>query len=150
MSPAYIERRVKEEDPGYKCGAVPTKPEFSDEEKAGRVAWCKVYVAQLASFWYNWVFVDEFTLYSKPGRATAIHRKGDHLTLTDPNLKNFDWGSYGTLCMCIAVNAYVGLVGMWWIHNTTGYKGPVFMVSVLGRRGSPKNYCTLFSSPSCE
>lgn len=149
MTPAYIERRVKEVDPGYVCGEVPTKPRFNEEEKAGRVAWCRLYVAQLASFWYNWVFVDEFTIYTKAGRVTAIHRRGDHLTLTHANLKNFDFASYGTLAMCIAVNAYVGLVGKWWIHNTTGYQGPVFTVSVLGRRGSPSCDSTLLSSPSC-
>lgn len=127
---------MKQEDPGYKCGRVPTKPHFSDADKAKRVVWCKLYVGYLADFWYNWVLVDEFTLYEKPEQATAIHRRGDDLTLTHSRLNPFEYGSYGTLAMCVAVNAHVGLVGKWWLHNTTGLKGPVYWVSAKGGGGA--------------
>lgn len=60
---------MKQEDPGYECGRVPTKPHFSKEDKAARVAWCKKDVRYLADFWYNWVLVDEFTLYKNQSRT---------------------------------------------------------------------------------
>jgi hypothetical protein len=87
------------------------------------VRWCQEYKWLKPSYWYQVVWVDEFTIYEKPEPQTFIHRKGDHLSATDFKLHPFGYGTYGKLSVCIAVNAYVGLVGFWWIHNTTGYRG---------------------------
>lgn len=67
------------------------------------------------------VFYDEFTVYQEPLPLTAIYRAGNMPTLTDPRRHHFAYGTYNKLSLCYAVNAYVGLVGWWWIHTTWGY-----------------------------
>lgn len=117
-------------DPGFVIGPVPAKPRFNAADKVERVAWCNLHKDHTPDYWYDWVLVDEFTVYEKPNRRTAIHRKGDGYFLEDPRLHPFDYGNYGKLSLCIAVNPFVNLVGYWWIHSTTGYKGKkVYWVS---------------------
>ena len=110
-------------DPGFVCGRVPTKPAFTQEEKAERLKFCIVWVEKPPRFWYQVIFFDEFTVYERPDAMHAIHRHGDGLFMTDARLNPYEYGAYGKLSICIAVNAYVGLVGYWWLHTTTGYDG---------------------------
>lgn len=123
ISPAYLQRRVKEVDPDWVCGPVPTKPRFTQEDKEKRVKWCQEHLDKPYDYWYDWVMFDEFTVYEKPEPQTAIHRKGDGYFRTDPRVQHFSFGNYGKLSLCIAVNPLVGLVGMWWLHSTDGYQG---------------------------
>ncbi len=102
---------MKEVDPGWVCGCVPTRAAFSQADKDAQVRWCQEYKWLKPSYWYQVVWVDEFTVYEKPELQTLIHRKGNHLTATDFKLHPFGCGTYGKLSVCIAVNAYVGLVG---------------------------------------
>lgn len=136
ITPSYLKRRVKEVDPGWRMGYIITKPAFSDDNKAERVAFCKLWLNLAPNFWWQVVWVDEFTVYKKPLPHTAIHRRGELLTATDNRLHHFDFGTYGSLSLCVAVNAYMGLVGYWWIHTSEGYDGrKVYMVSVRGEGG---------------
>ncbi len=135
ISPSYLQRRAKEVDPGFVVGPVPTHPAFSEANMAERVAWCKKWIDLPPIFWWGVVFVDEFTVFEKPLPQSAIHRRGDHLTMTDSRLHHFDWGTYGKLSLCYAVNAHVGLVGYWWIHNSDGYQGRKIYVVSAGKGG---------------
>ena len=81
------------------------------------------YMEKPPSWWWQVVFYDEFTVYLKPLPLTAIYRAGEMPTLTDPRLRNWSYGKTNKLSICYAVNAHVGLLGSWWIHSTTGYKG---------------------------
>lgn len=130
VTPKYLLARVKEVDPGFVCGPVVTKAAFTPVVMQERLVWCHKYVNYSPRWWWQWVFVDEFTVYEKPLPERYIHRRGDQLSATNPDLKHFDFGGYGKLSLCVAVNGYIGLVGYWWIHSTTGLKGPVYTVSI--------------------
>ena len=129
IGPQYLLRRVKEVDPGFVCGPLETKAAFSDKQKGERLKFCNEYIDRPPTYWWQWIFMDEFTAYEKPAPSSAIHRRGDHLFATDSRLKPFHYGSYGKLSLCIAVNAYVGLVGWWWIHCTNGHQGKTYYVN---------------------
>jgi hypothetical protein len=123
ISPAYLLYRVRKVDAGFRWGPVRTKRQFKERELAERLEHCRKYMEKPPSWWYQVVFYDEFTVYEKPLPLTAIYRAGEMPTVTDPRLRNWSYGKTNKLCMCYAVNAHVGLIGHWWIHSTTGYRG---------------------------
>lgn len=123
ISPDYLVQRVKEVDPGFVMGPVPTSHDFSPAEKKLRLDYVKLWKNVPDVFWWQVVWTDEFTVYERPGRKTAIRRKGEQVQATDPRKNPFDYGTYGKLSLCYACNAYVGLVGYWWIHSTKGSGG---------------------------
>lgn len=131
VSPAYIKRRLKKVDPGFACGYVPTKPRFTLQQKEERWLWCRKYKDRPTDFWWQWVYVDEFTVYERQVTNTALHRRGDGYFVTNSNFKGWTSGCKDRLSITLAVNPYVGLVGYWWLHSRhrAGSKEKLFYVS---------------------
>lgn len=123
ITPEYLLRRVRLVDPDFRVGPVTTKPGFTEEQKEARLEFCLKYAGWSAIHWYRVVFYDEFTVFLEPLPATAIYRAGEMPEYTDARLHHFRYGTYNKLSVCYAVNAYAGLVGIWWIHSTTGLDG---------------------------
>ena len=123
ITPEYLLKRVKEVDPGFVVGPIRTSHVFAPTVKQQRLHFVGEWKDVPPVFWWQVVWFDEFTLYERPEPRTAIRRKGESVQATDMRKNPFDYGTYGKLSLCYAINAYVGLVGMWWIHSTSGYQG---------------------------
>lgn len=121
ITPEYLERRVKKVDPDFRVGPVRTLSTFTPAQIEKRLEFVQDYGDKDASFWYQVVFIDEFTVWEEPAPRTAIYRKGAMPTRSDKRKHQYSFGTYGKLSVCYAVNAYVGLVGVWFIHTTSGY-----------------------------
>ena len=87
------------------------KSELTPQQMLERLRWVEEWLDVPASWWRQVVFIDEFSVLEKPVPQTAIRHKGQEALRTDPRKKKMDRG-YGSLALCLAVNAIVGLIGV--------------------------------------
>ena len=125
LSAAYLAKRCKQVAPGWKIAVVPEKKAYSREEKRGRLAYAKEAVQRPMEYWRSTVFYDTHVFFCRPTALPSIHiagrRRRPHKKCTDKRRKVYPWG-YPKMHFAYAVHWKLGVIGPFWISDTTGYK----------------------------
>lgn len=125
LTPAYLVRKCKEAVPEWRLCPLPEKKAFSPEEKRER----KRYSAKAALYpleqWQSTVFIDEHLCFRRPIALPTIHlvskrRKHKRRIVTDKRKQLYSFG-YPKLHFMYAVHWKLGVLGPYWISDTTGW-----------------------------
>lgn len=144
VTPKYLTRRVKEVCPWFKFGPRVLDAEFSEEKATERIQWCFGHLGWEEEDWKRVVFIDECSVLMLPEPQPSFVRRGTVLADSDPRQRHHRYGA-PHLNFTMAVNAYMGLVYLDYNSQSTGFKGPKFVVSPSPNPCSPKQHPFLSS-----
>ena len=124
LTAAYLTRKCKEVLPEWRLSPLPEKKAFSAAEKRERMSYARKAVLYPMERWQSTVFLDEHICFRRPIPLPAIHIAGQRCKqrrkVKDPRKKVYSYG-YAKLHFMYAVHWKLGVLGPYWISDTTGW-----------------------------
>lgn len=125
LTPTYLTRKCKEAVPEWRLCPLPEKKAFTPQEKRERKSYARKAVLYPMERWQSTVFLDEHMCFRRLIALPAIHLAGRRLkkrrTVKDKRKKLYPWG-YPKLHFMYGVHWKLGVLGPYWISDTTGYE----------------------------
>lgn len=125
LSPAYLAKKCKEANKGWRLGPIPEKRAFDRTEKQARRSYASEALQRPMDYWKSTVFVDEHTCYRRPIPLPAIwlagRRRARRVTTKDKRYERQKW-RYPRLHFMYGVHWALGVLGPYWVSNCTGWR----------------------------
>lgn len=125
LTPAYLTRKCKEVVPEWRLCPLPEKKAFSPEQKRERMRYSAKAALYPLARWQSTVFIDEHLFFRRPEALPTIHlvkkkRRFKRRIVTDKRKQLYKFG-YPKMHFMYAVHWKLGVLGPYWISDTTGW-----------------------------